>query len=87
MMTPGGIGITELMLVAIVAVGTFLITKFTSRRWLWACGLVGCVVVAAANTPADPISTILIAVQFCGLYLLSAFAWNVDRNASRPADM
>lgn len=77
MISNSGVGIHELMLLAIVAGGVLTITFFTTRRWLWSCGLVGCVLVAVANTPADPVSTIIVAVQLCGLYLLSAFTWNV----------
>ena len=77
MITNSGIGTFELLLLAVVAGGILLITLFTSRRWLWSCGLVGCVAVAVANTPADPVSTIVVALQLCALYFLSAFAWNV----------
>lgn len=86
MMTIGGIGFFELLLLAVVASGVFLIARFTSRRWLWSCGLVGCVAVAAVNTPADPLSTVIVAVQFCGLYVLSAFAWHNRGEVARPAD-
>jgi Sec-independent protein secretion pathway component TatC len=80
-----GIGAIELGILVSVAAVVLVVTSFTSKRWLWASGLVGCVAFAVAVTPADPMSTLLFAVPCCGLYVLSAFAWNATGKMSEPA--
>lgn len=75
-MMMGTIGALELALLAIVTIGACMITQFVTKRWLWALGFVACVAMAIVNTPADPISTLIVSSQACGLYILSAWAWN-----------
>lgn len=72
----GNIGVLELALLAIVAVGACLTAHFVTKRWMWALGLIACVATAIVNTPADPVSTLIVSSQVCGLYILSAWAWN-----------
>ncbi len=72
----GSIGTLELALLAIVAIGAWPITYMVTKRWLWALGFVACVGMAIVNTPADPVSTLIVSSQACGLYVLSAWAWN-----------
>lgn len=79
-MNGSGIGYNELLLLVGVAGVAFFITAMTTRRWLWTVGLVGCVAVGVINTPADPMSAIILATQCCGMYLLSGFAWNIGRD-------
>ena len=80
-----GIGAFELGILGLAAVAVLVVTAFTSKRWLWAVGLVGCIALAAASTPADPLSMLLVGVPCCGLYALSAFAWNANGKISEPA--
>lgn len=75
-MMMGNIGVLELVLLAAVTIGACLVAHFVTRRWLWALGLVACVATAIVNTPADPLSTLIVSSQVCGLYILSAWAWN-----------
>jgi Sec-independent protein secretion pathway component TatC len=85
MMLLAGIGAIELGMLGVAAVAVFLLTSFTSQRWLWALGLVGCVALAVVTTPADPVSTLLVAVPCCGLYALSAFAWKAKGKTPQAA--
>lgn len=79
------VGVLELGILGVVAVAVLLVTSFTSKCWLWAVGLIGCIVLAVAITPADPWSTLIVGVPCCGLYALSAFAWSANGKMSEPA--
>ena len=82
-MMMGSIGVLELALLAAVTVGACLVACFVTKRWLWALGLVACVATAIVNTPADPLSTLIVGSQVCGLYILSAWAWSAfQRNTA-----
>lgn len=74
-MIMGSIGIVELGLLAVVAIGACLLTHFVTKRWLWAVGFVACFIVATINTPSDVVSTLIVGTQCCGLYVVSAWAW------------
>ncbi len=76
----GTIGIVELGLLAVVAIGACLLTHYVTKRWLWAVGFIACFAVATVNTPADVVSTLIVGTQCCCLYILSAWAWRaIDR--------
>ena len=75
----GAISVLVLALLAVVTIGACLVAHFLTRRWLWALGLVACVAVAIVNTPADPVSTLMVGWQVCGLYILSAWSWSAFR--------
>ncbi len=78
----GSLGTLELALLAIVTIGVCLITQLVTKRWLWALGLVACMGIAIVNTPADPISTLIVGVPACSLYILSAWAWQASKSSS-----
>lgn len=84
MMFIGGIGVLELGILGIAAICALVFARRTAQRW-WALGLVACVAVAIINTPADPLSTFVVAAQCCGLYVLSAYAWHGSAKTTRPA--
>lgn len=80
-----GIGFLELALLGLTVVAATLVAYRTSRRW-WVAGFVACVAVAILNTPADPLSTLIVAVQCCTLYGFSAFAWRATGKTADAVD-
>ena len=64
-----GIGFVELALFFLVTACVVVAVKLTKRRWLF--GLPAFFVVAMACSPADPASTLLIAVPCCCIYTLA----------------
>ena len=64
-----GIGIVELVLFLFVTACVLVGVVLTKRRWL--LGLPALFVVAMVFSPADPASTLLIAVPCCCIYSLA----------------
>ena len=70
-----GIGIAEVVLLAIVAVPVGLVAGLTRHRWV--LGVLAAFVVAAVATPPDGLSMLLVGLPLSGLYVLAgvALAW------------
>lgn len=66
-----GIGVNELVLLLLVTASALVGVKLTKRRWL--LGLPAMFVVAILFSPADPLSTLLIALPCCCIYSFALF--------------
>ena len=67
------------LLLGLIAVPILAAAVCTWNRWPWWIGLVFLVVLAAALTPADPASMLIVATPACVVYMLTLLAWNVMR--------
>ena len=67
-----GIGILEIALLFIVTACVAVAVVMTKRRWL--LGLPVYFVIATLCSPADPLSTVLIAVPCCLVYVFALLA-------------
>ena len=77
-----GIGLLELVVTAFVGVPVVVVAVLTRHRWV--LGILGCFALAAAATPPDLVSMLLLAVPLSGIYTLAAVAWLLLRGR-RPA--
>ncbi len=75
------VGPMEVIISAVVAVYVLVLTVLSRARWAWCLGFIACFALAAAVTPADPLTLLLIAVPMCGLYTVAVFAYKAPRES------
>jgi len=62
------VGIQEIVLIIFSAIVAARMARRSHRPWLW--GIPVQVAVISICTPADPVSTLMIALPCCGMYAL-----------------
>jgi Sec-independent protein secretion pathway component TatC len=70
------VGVLEVVLIVISAALATFLTQRCHRPWL--LGIPVQVAVISVCTPADPVSTLLIAVPCCGVYALGVLKSGVN---------
>ncbi|MEE8450705.1 MAG: hypothetical protein V3R99_02290, partial [Thermoguttaceae bacterium] len=76
-----------LLLLPLIIVGVVLLAVAINRNlWPWILGYVVCAAVAVFCTPADPASTLIVAVPLCFVYTLILILWRRgSRSRPQPA--
>ena len=77
------VGPAEFLLLVLVGMVALMAAKCMRRRWPWVA-VAACFVVAIVVTPADPVSTLLVAVP-CALPVVLWALWNL--NNGRPSNV
>jgi len=72
-------GRVEYLIVVGACIYALVLTLLSNGRGSWVFGFVACLAAAMFFTPADPLSTLLVAAPLCLLYTIAVLAWRAPR--------